>query len=218
MTIRYSNDKTTTSAKRKVSVAALAGLVVLVLGGYFVSWNLAPLLAWDVAALTYIAWIWATIWPMSSQLTASHAVREDPSRTVADATVLAASVASLVAVGVVLVSASNSEGAVKFLQALLGVVSVVVAWITVHTLFTLRYAELYYHDKPGGVDFPDTPHPLYKDFVYLAFTIGMTFQVSDTSLQTTVFRRTALRQALISYLFGTVIVATTINLIAGLTQ
>ena len=58
----------------------------------------------------------------------------------------------------------------------------------------------------------------YIDFAYLALTIGMTFQVSDTNLKTTSIRRTALRHALLSYAFGTLIIATTINLVAGLTK
>jgi uncharacterized membrane protein len=54
------------------------------------------------------------------------------------------------------------------------------------------------------------------DFAYLAFTIGMTFQVSDTNLTAKPIRRTALRHALISYLFGAVIVALVINIVASL--
>jgi uncharacterized membrane protein len=86
----------------------------------------------------------------------------------------------------------------------------------IHTVYALRYAEIYYRDPVGGVDFGDTKSPVYADFAYLAFTLGMTFQVSDTTLSRREFRAAALRQALLSYLFGTIIIATTINLIAGL--
>jgi len=72
----------------------------------------------------------------------------------------------------------------------------------------------YYPD--GGVNFNQDAPPRYLDFAYLAFTIGMTFQVSDTDLQTGSIRATALRRALLSYLFGAVILATTINLFSGL--
>ena len=68
----------------------------------------------------------------------------------------------------------------------------------------------------GGVDFNQSASPRYLDFAYLAFTIGMTFQVSDTDLQTSAIRATALRHALLSFLFGAIIVATTVNLVAGL--
>jgi uncharacterized membrane protein len=129
---------------------------------------------------------------------------------------LTASVASLVAVGLVIVRAGNSSGAAESLQAGLSLASVVLSWAAVHTVFMLRYASLYYSGPDGGVDFNQDAPPRYTDFAYLAFTIGMTFQVSDTELTTTDVRGTALRHALLSYLFGAVILAATINLIAGL--
>ncbi len=97
----------------------------------------------------------------------------------------------------------------------LGVASVVLAWGVVHTVFTIRYADLYYRHN-GGIDFNEKDDPDYRDFAYLAFTIGMTYQVSDTDLQTKAIRRTALKQALLSYLFGTAMIALTINIVAGL--
>jgi uncharacterized membrane protein len=100
----------------------------------------------------------------------------------------------------------------------LSVASVVLAWSVVHTVFSLRYAKLYYQGEGGGVDFNEEESPCYTDFAYLALTIGMTFQVSDTNLKTKEIRRTALRHALLSYVFGALIIATTINLIAGLTK
>src|SRR5215210_5268718 len=100
----------------------------------------------------------------------------------------------------------------------LGIVSVVLAWGMVHTVFTLRYARLYYGRPKGGIEFNQDEPPRYSDFAYLAFTVGMTFQVSDTNLKTEQIRATVLRQGLLSYMFGTVIIATTINLIAGLTK
>ena len=93
--------------------------------------------------------------------------------------------------------------------------AVVLSWLIVHAVFTLHYAHLYFAEPVGGVDFPETPHPDYRDFAYLAFTIGMTYQVSDTALQDGEFRRTVLRHALLSFLFGAVIVAMTINVLAG---
>jgi uncharacterized membrane protein len=100
----------------------------------------------------------------------------------------------------------------------LGAGSVVVSWLVVHTIFTLKYARPYYggDSREGGVDFENDVRPPYSDFAYLAFTIGMTFQVSDTDLQSAAFRRLALRHALLSYLFGAVILAATINLVAGI--
>jgi uncharacterized membrane protein len=218
MAIKYGKDKTTSSSKLKVFTALFVGLVVALAVGKSLGWSFAPLLGWDAAATVFVIWVWGIVSTMTGAETAAHAVREDPSRSLADAIILVASFASLIAVAIVLSDAANTQGGVRLLEVALGVASVVVSWVAVHTLFMLRYTELYYHESPGGVQFDKTPEPSYHDFAYLSFTIGMTFQVSDTGFQSTEFRRTALRHALISYLFGTVIVATTINLIAGLTK
>ncbi len=94
--------------------------------------------------------------------------------------------------------------------------TVVVSWTLVNTVFTLHYAHLYYTEPHGGVEFADEEGPPdYRDFAYVAFTVGMCYQVSDTTLSTRHMRRTALRHAIIAYIFGVVIVATTINIIAG---
>jgi uncharacterized membrane protein len=93
---------------------------------------------------------------------------------------------------------------------------VVGAWLVVHTVYTTWYALLYYSHDRGGIDFNQGEPPAYADFAYLAFTLGMTYQVSDTDLQTRPIRATALRHALLSYLLGAVVLATVINLVAGL--
>ncbi len=94
----------------------------------------------------------------------------------------------------------------------------VLSWAVVHTVFTLRYAHEYYAAPSGGIDFKNDAPPDYQDFAYVAFTVGMTFQVSDTDVQKRVIRRTILRHALLSYLFGAVILAVTINVVANLLQ
>jgi uncharacterized membrane protein len=88
----------------------------------------------------------------------------------------------------------------------------------VHTVFTLRYARAYYSPSPGGISFNSQDPPTYADFAYLAFTIGMTFQVSDTNIQTKPIRRTALRHAWLSFPLGAVIIAACINLVSGLAR
>jgi uncharacterized membrane protein len=117
-----------------------------------------------------------------------------------------------------LIQASSASGPGKSFGIVLGLLSVVASWALVHTSFMLRYARLYYGNTEGGINFNDKISPTYSDFAYLAFTIGMTFQVSDSALETKEIRATALRHALLSYLFGTVIIATTINTLASLSK
>jgi uncharacterized membrane protein len=205
-------------AVARVGFAAAAGLAAGVLMAIFGPPELAPLVGWDGMAVGWLALTILAIWPLNAEKTARRAVQEDPTRPVADVLLLAAAVASLAAVGVVLVRAGHSQGMAQALQVVLGIGSVVVSWALVHTTYILRYAQLYYSGPDGGIDFNQDEPPAYADFAYLAFTIGMTFQVSDTALQNRGIRRAALRHALLSYLFGTVIVAATVNLIAGLSK
>lgn len=92
----------------------------------------------------------------------------------------------------------------------LGLASVALAWSSIHTVYALRYARLYYSPPEGGIDFHGDA-PDYLDFAYLALTIGMTFQVSDTDLTGKRVRRAVFHHALTSYVFGAVILAITVN-------
>ncbi len=204
------------SSRARLGASTGAG----VLGGVAVAavgpWWLIPLVAWILAALVYVVWMWTTVWPLGPEETARRARREDLGRASTDLILLSASLVSLVALGLVLVRAGQMKGLEKALLVGTCVLSVVLAWTVVHTVFSLRYADLYYDGEPGGVDFNEDEPPCYSDFAYLAWTIGMTFQVSDTDLKTKAIRRTALRHGLLSYTFGALIIATTVNLIAGL--
>lgn len=206
------------SAATRLGVCAGVGVIAAVVAELLGGGKLAPLGGWDTAAAIYLVWMWLTIWPLGASESARRSAREEPNRVIADAVLLSAAVTSLVAVGVILIESAHKQGTAKNLLVALAIVSVVLAWGVVHTVFTLRYTRLYYGGTPGGISFNESASPRYSDFAYLAFTIGMTFQVSDTNLQTQDIRATALRHALVSYVFGAVIIATTINLIAGLTK
>jgi uncharacterized membrane protein len=89
----------------------------------------------------------------------------------------------------------------------------------VNTVYTLRYADLHFRSRAVGIAFGDAAgqeRPTYRDFAYVAFTIGMWYQVSDTTVRDPRIRRTVLSHAFLSYLFGVVIVGGSVNIIAGL--
>jgi uncharacterized membrane protein len=203
-----------TSRRRLVTMVVL-GAVVAAVSGVLGAWWYAPLIGWDAAVCVFLLMTWTAVGHMSPEATAEHAGREDPTRTQTGILLIEASLASLVAVGVVLVAAGSSHSTKRALLAGLAVASVGVSWLLVHTLFMLHYAWLY-NRAQGGVDFNQQDPPRYLDFAYLAFTIGMTFQVSDTDIKSTTIRAAALRHALLSYLFGAVILACTVNFIVGL--
>lgn len=203
-------------ASTRVLLAAAPGAAVGIVMAFFTYGQAAALIGWDVAAGIFLLGVWSTVWHFDADSTQRRATRLDPSRGVADALVLTAGVAILAAVALVLVRAGGTHGGTKAYLLAIGLVSVVFSWVSVHTIFTLIYARLYYGDEPGGIEFNEPEQPDYVDFAYLAFTIGMTFQVSDTNLTAKAIRRTALRHAFISYLFGAVIVALVINIVATL--
>jgi uncharacterized membrane protein len=204
--------------RTRLGFSAAIGAVAAALTAAFGNWIYAPAIGWDATAVVFTATVWLGIWSLSPETTAERATKEDQSRPSSDILTLCACVASLAAVAVVLVVAHKAHGAEQAMLAALGLLSVAVSWLTVHTIFMLRYAQLYYTDPVGGIDFnqQENEQPCYRDFAYLALTIGMTFQVSDTNLQRTEIRANALRHALLSYLFGSIVLAAAINLIAGL--
>jgi uncharacterized membrane protein len=205
-------------ARTQVVVSALVGLATGVPVAIVDTPAFGALVAWDAAAAFYMGWVWTTIWPLDSEQTALRADHEDPTRATADLLLLSAAVASLVAVGFVLASAAQAHGAAQDMLLTLGLASVAVSWAVVHTVFTLRYARIYYTGPDGGVDFNQDEPPAYGDFAYLAFTVGITFQVSDTAISSREMRRTVLRHSLLSFVFATGILATTVNLVASLTS
>jgi uncharacterized membrane protein len=210
---------------RRVGTAAVVGVVigvtVLLAGG----WELALLCSWDATAITFLAAVVPIVLRADGERTEHLAVREDVNRELARGLLLAASGISLGAVGLVLHSARNVTGADRVALVTVAALTIVASWTVVNTVFTLRYAHLYYGDgdgiSGGGIDFGGTdtarePPPDYRDFAYLAFTIGMTYQVSDTNLRNRALRRSVLAHALLAYVFGVVIVSTVVNIVAGL--
>lgn len=204
------------TAADRVSVASVVGALVGGLVAATGAWRLAPVAAWDVIAAIFLIWVWVSVWRLDAAATKSHATRDDPGRITTDIILTAASVASLGAVGLLLVEAGDNHGTQRGLLIGLAVASVVLSWVVVHTVFMLHYARRYYSEPVGGIDFSGDPAPQYSDFAYLAFTLGMTFQVSDTTISAKPIRADALRQSLLAYVFGAVILATSINAVASL--
>jgi uncharacterized membrane protein len=198
----------------RISVAVVLGVAVALLVGNTVGWRFA-LSGWITAAGLYVMWTRIILGRMDADQTRRWVTREDPTRWVADVVIVSASIASLGGVGYV-VAAGSGVGAEALEGGIVGILTVAASWFAVHTLFTVHYARLYYSDEPGGINFHDPEPPCFQDFAYVAYTVGMTYQVSDTEIELRSIRATILRHALLSYLLGAVVLAVTINLIAGL--
>jgi uncharacterized membrane protein len=181
-------------------------------------WQATVLVGWSVACLFFLISTWLVVGPKSPSDTKAHAVSEDPSAPLADLVICTAAIACIGGAGFALSLASSSAGSTKAGLIALSVLGVLLSWAAVHTVFALRYARLFYRTSPegAGIDFNEGDPPDYRDFAYIALTIGMTFQVSDTDLRAKNIRRAALKHALISWLFGAVLIGLTINILASL--
>jgi uncharacterized membrane protein len=203
----------------RVSVALVIGVVAAVLTGTLRhEWHYSPAVGWIVAAAVYLVWTWWVVLPMDSDQTLAHVRhrREDGTARVSHLVILVASIAGLAGVGYLLAAASGGQRHIG--EALVGILSVIASWFTVHTTFTLRYALLYYSDDESEpISYHQNEYrPCYKDFAYLAFTVGMTYQVSDTDLGSPRIRGSVLTQALVSFILGAVVLASTVNLVLTL--
>jgi len=201
----------------RIGISIVGGVVVgigLAVAGHPA---VAVMAAWATFAALFTILTWLAVGRLDARQTREHAKSNDPSDGMADTLVILASLASVVGVGFLLVGGRHNGQAASPLVALVGVAGVVASWAAVHTTYLLRYARLYYSaEATKPVDFHSDDDPDYQDFAYIAYTLGMTYQVSDTDFTKKDIRHVALRHALVSYVLGAVILATTINLVVQL--
>ena len=205
------------AARQRVLVVMLITVVGAVLAMPFTPWQVWPLVGWIAGAAWFMASVWLNALRCTPDQTRALSTREDDTRLGAELLLNSAAIASLGGTGFTLIKANQTDGAGKALLTIAALLTVFVSWGVVHTVFALRYARLWYAEPIGGINFKSSEEqPDYRDFAYVAFTIGMTYQVSDTDIESRAIRRIVLRHALISYLFGAVIVAVAVNTIAGI--
>ena len=191
----------------------LVGVVLALLGHPAV----AVMAAWAAFAALFTVLTWLAVGRLDPRETREHANSNDPSDGWADTLVVIASLASIVGVGFLLEGARTNGQPASPLVATVGVAGVVASWAAVHTVYVLRYARLYYASAPDKpINFHSGDDPDYQDFAYIAYTVGMTYQVSDPEFRQKEMRHVVLRHSLVSYVLGAVVLATTINLVVQL--
>jgi len=204
------------SGRTRLVIAAAIATVVALVTGFFAPWQLTVLVWWDTIAVVMLVGVWFSVAGFTPEQTAAFATREDNTRAGTHLLLLSAAAVSLVGVVFAFVKGNETGHAQEAVLEGVGVLTVACSWATVHTLYALRYAHLYYTPPRGGIDFKMHADPDYRDFAYTAFTVGMTFQVSDTDITQSPMRRAVLGHALLAFLFGAVILATAVNVVAGL--
>ncbi len=198
-----------------VAVGAVAGIIAAIA----VAPALAPLIAWCTAGVTALVWVWRICWRQDPAGT-ERVAREESVSHVTDNAIITACIASIAAVVIALIQSRNpSGGPTSVALVILGVLGTIVAWALVNTVYALKYARMYFLDHPeGGFSVKQEKQPTYSDFAYFAFTVGMSYAAPEIEPINSDVRRKALFHALLSYFFGTVLIAVAINLVTNLGQ
>jgi uncharacterized membrane protein len=212
------------AARPRLFAASLGGIVVFLLLPDTVGLPIRFVVGWDLGAAAYIT-MTLTMMARSPQRLRYRAQLEDASKWAILALMVAATLASLLSIGFVLHEAKNQTGWVADEHVLIAGGTILLSWGFAHLLFAIHYAHAFYDDSPtaedpkavsGGLMFPGEKDPDYWDFLYFSFVVGMTCQVSDVQVTGRIMRRLTLSHGVISFLFNTVILALSINLLAGL--
>lgn len=216
--------KNVTGTKKVLFCVVLSAVVYSILFLLKVDPKSRIILGWDAFCLGMIWLSWMLFFSTKPNELCHIVEKQDDGLKVIFMIVLVAVCLSLF--GTLLLLTTKGESTFnKVFHTIVSISPVLLSWILLHTTFTIRYAHLYHdHNKlntgsnVGGIDFPSKEQPDYMDFAYFSFVIGMTFQVSDVVVSSRVIRRFVLMHSLISFVFNTIIVALTINTIAGLKQ
>ena len=208
----------------RLYISLISGLLIFLLTKNLTS-LVAFMYSWLTFALINLIFSWIIIFSFHPHEVRSFAEKEDTSGSFIFLFVLTAAFISLVAIILLLQSVPDASKKGLSFHILLSISSVFCSWLLVHTLFTLRYAHLYYNwtgirgekkESQPALAFPDEAEPDYLDFAYFSFVIGMTFQVSDVEINARAIRRLALLHGFLAFIYNTVIVAFSINIVSGL--
>ncbi len=180
------------------------------------------MIGWNTFSTLIILEYWLTFLFINSGQIRQQSKIEDASRTVTFLVILVSTLASFLAVLLLLLTKQKFQGTETF-HLVIAISGMLLSWFLIHTLFTAKYAHIYYGDADetpdahaGGLDFPGDKKPEYIDFAYFSFVLGMTFQVSDVSITSKRLRNLAMWHGMLSFGYNTIMIALTINLIAGL--
>ncbi|MFE9997305.1 DUF1345 domain-containing protein [Streptomyces avermitilis] len=201
------------SAVPRLAAAVGAGAVIGAVVGLVRDASLGILAGIAAAQALFVVAGWIVLWPMDAAATHSNARREDFRPGVEESVVVAAALCGLVGIVLLLLLGKSGDSHSAAATALGGVF---MSWASLHLMYATRYAYLYYSMSASGIDFNSKQPPAYRDFLYFSYNLGMTYQVSDTSVTSATIRAVVLRHCLLSYVFGTSVLATTINLVTGI--
>jgi uncharacterized membrane protein len=212
-----------------MTAAILLGVVVAVALNYVpndLRWSTRTILSWDAAALCFIVLMTRMMCDCGIDRIQARAAAQDEGQGLTLGLSAVAALTSILAIAVELSLAKADHGFIKPLRVSLAFSTIAISWFFVHLIFALHYAHEYYapetcpdqdgHAARGGLGFPGDEPPDYWDFVHFAVIIGVASQTADISFTAKPLRRIGTVHGVLSFVFNTVVLALTINLLAGL--
>jgi uncharacterized membrane protein len=203
--------------------ATLIGLLVDLLAPHWLEGATRFAASYDAGILALLGFFWLAGVHADPRMTRARAAMDDPGRNAILVVIMLAVVAGLVAaIGIIGHGPHAATDSEKYVAYVLGVTAIFAGWILVHTVYTFRYAHLYWYDDDGdgsscgGIKFPETDEPSDWDFAYFSFCIGTSFAVSDPQITETRVRREVILHSIISFAYNSVIIGMLINLFAGI--
>jgi uncharacterized membrane protein len=171
-------------------------------------WQHALMTGFDIAAAVFLVSMIPLLRHQSAATMRKHAGENDANR------VMLLVISTIVTVAIF--TAVGSEAQADHPPKLLIVATLASAWLFSNTIYALHYAHLYYVEgSKGGLGFSGKDEPDYADFVYFAFTLGMTFQTSDTAVETQSLRRVVTVHSFAAFVFNIGVLAFTINVLGS---
>ncbi len=186
---------------------------------------LAALIGWDVGIAILMVLLLHTITDSSPETMRRRAAVQDLGRSVILGVIVGGALFSLLALAFIQKTLKGVQQDATSIYLAMIVATILLSWLLVHVMFALHYAHRYYgaaEDEDdedglvGGLEFPEEKQPDYWDFFYFSFVVGMTCQVSDVQITGRGLRRLALVHGIVSFFFNTIILALTINIVAGI--
>lgn len=209
-----------TTGPQRLIYGLVAGVAVALLP-VPTAWPFRALLGWCAGAAVYLVLAWWLAEVFDAKGTRQRAQAQDEPSVVLFGVMVLAVLACVASITLLLQQIKQLQGAERVLHMALAMTALALSWLFIQTLFAFRYAHRYYQeekrrepDSPGLV-FPNQPNPDYFDFLYYSFVIGMTSQVSDVQVSSREMRRLTLGHSILSFAFNVLIVALTINVLAG---
>ena len=208
------------SGFQKLFICLLFGVIAFIVTPSGIESLVRIMIGWDTFSIFMVVFGWITFFKTTAQQIRAQAKVQDENRVVIFSIVLIATLAGLIAV-IILIITKTENSSQSELKIPLAVAGMFLSWLLIHTTFTLRYAHIFYgnhREKPeinaGGLEFPKEDKPDYLDFAYFSFNVGMTFQVSDVEVTSKRLRKLVLLHSLISFIYATIMIALTINVIS----